>query len=144
MPIDDPGALSADDTTVELLAKARSGDRGALEQLFARHIPLLRRWASGRLPRWARDIADTPDLVQETALQSFKHLETFEPRGDGALQAYLRQALINRVRDEVRRLSRYPAAATLEESDRFADPAASPLERGMPRTPGPGRGRIHH
>jgi RNA polymerase sigma-70 factor (ECF subfamily) len=109
MKPDEPVTVTATDRTLDLLARAREGDRGALDQLFARHIPLLRRWASGRLPRWARDIADTPDLVQETVLQTFTHLDTFEPRGDGALQAYLRQAFVNRVRNELRRAATRPA-----------------------------------
>jgi RNA polymerase sigma factor (sigma-70 family) len=117
------------DTTVELLIRAKRGDSDALEQLFAREIPLLRRWASGRLPRWARDIADTPDLVQETALQTFKHLATFEPRGDGALQAYLRQALVNRIRNELRRASSRPAPMELDSG--VADEGTSPLEAAL-------------
>ena len=59
------------DSTLLLLERARAGDEGALNDLFARYGPALRRWASGRLPRWARDLADTPDLVQDTLLQTF-------------------------------------------------------------------------
>jgi RNA polymerase sigma factor (sigma-70 family) len=129
MPSEDPGAPPTADTTVELLMRARGGDSDALDQLFAREIPLLRRWASGRLPRWARDIADTPDLVQETALQTFKHLATFEPRGDGALQAYLRQALVNRIRNELRRASSRPAPMELDSG--IADEGTSPFEAAL-------------
>ena len=116
----------ADDTTIRLLQRARSGDRDALDDLFARHIPQLRRWASGRLPRWARDIADTPDLVQETVIETFKRLDTFEPRGAGALQAYLRQAFINRLRNELRRAVKRPP--TCEVDSALPDEATSPLE----------------
>src|SRR5688572_16997910 len=91
------------ESTRRLLSLARSGDRAALDDLFGRHIPALQRWASGRLPRWARGIVDTPDLVQDTVIETFKRLDTFEPRGPGALQAYLRQAFINRLRNELRR-----------------------------------------
>jgi len=52
-------------TTIQLLARARQGDSAALEEVFARAIPLLTRWARGRLPRWARDMVDTDDLVIE-------------------------------------------------------------------------------
>ena len=69
--------------------------------------------------------------MQETIAQTLKRIDQFEPRHEGALQAYLRQALLNRVRDEVRRLNRYPAAAGLDDSNRFADPAASPLEEAI-------------
>jgi len=121
--------VESTDDTLDLLERARLGDGDALEQLFARHIPLLRRWASGKLPRWARDIADTPDLVQETVLQTFKNLDNFEPRGNGALQAYLRQALINRVRNELRRASIRPAAIALDSA--LPDEGTSPLEAAI-------------
>lgn len=123
-----PGSLTA---TADLLRRARAGDAEALNDLFRRHLPPLRRWARGRLPRWTRDLRDTEDLVQETLAQTLRRIDAFEPRHEGALQAYLRQALLNRVRDEVRRLNRYPAAAGLDDSDRYADSAASPLEEAI-------------
>ena len=130
MNVDDSGGTADGqlpaDATIQLLERARNGDGDALNELFARHIPALRRWASGRLPRWARDLADTHDLVQETVLQVFKRVEAFEPRGDGALQAYLRQAVMNRIRNELRRVGRRPRA---EELDEFAaSDGTSPFE----------------
>ena len=130
MKRDEPDVAAAD-RTLDLLARARAGDREALDLLFARHIPLLRRWASGRLPRWARDIADTVDLVQETAFQTFTHLETFEPRGDGALQAYLRQALVNRIRNELRRAAVRPPPEGLDSAVPADD--TSPYEAAIAR-----------
>ena len=117
------------DATLDLLQRARSGDRQALDQLFARYVPLLRRWASGRLPRWARDVADTNDLVQETLLQTFKKIDTFEYRGEGALQAYLRQVLANRIWEEFRKTARRPDGTDLGESQ--IDPGPSPLEEAI-------------
>src|SRR6266404_2800477 len=76
-------------STFQLISRFRGGDTQALELLFARHLPRLQRWAKGRLPRWARDLADTQDLVQETLLQTFNRMDTFEPEREGALQAYL-------------------------------------------------------
>jgi RNA polymerase sigma-70 factor (ECF subfamily) len=123
-PDDGPG-----DATYQLLKRAKDGDRAALDILFARHIPTLRRWASGRLPRWARDIADTQDLVQETVFQVFKRVEGFEPRGDGALQAYLRQAVMNRIRNEFRSRKRKPPFEPLDEQ--AAAERTSPLEAAI-------------
>jgi RNA polymerase sigma-70 factor (ECF subfamily) len=117
------------DTTYRLIERAKGGDREALNDLFARHIPTLRRWASGRLPRWVRDITDTQDLVQETVLQAFKRVEAFEPRGEGALQAYLRQALMNRIRNEFRRKNRRPSAEALD--DEAPADQTSPLEAAI-------------
>jgi RNA polymerase sigma-70 factor (ECF subfamily) len=122
------GAIPAD-STFELLARVRAGDDGALEPLFARYLPRLRRWASGRLPRWARDAGDTQDLVQETLVQVFKHIERFEPRREGAFQAYLRQAVMNRIRNAVRDRSRRPDDTVLDEALPSGD--LSPLERAI-------------
>jgi RNA polymerase sigma factor (sigma-70 family) len=117
--------------TADLIARVKHGDHEAADILFARHIPLLKRWASGRLPHWARDLADTGDLVQATALDAFRGLNKFEVRGDGALQAYLRQALMNRLRNELRRVSRKPIPAVLESG--VVDDAQSPLEATINR-----------
>jgi RNA polymerase sigma-70 factor (ECF subfamily) len=76
-------------------------------------------------------MADTQDLVQDTLLQTFKRIDRFEVRGDGALQAYLRQGVLNRIRDEFRRASRRPANAPLDSH--AADPAPSPLEEAIGR-----------
>ena len=116
-------------STLTLLTRAREGDQQALDALFARYLPALRRWASGRMPRWARDLGDTTDLVQETALQVFKKIDTFEHRGEGAFQAYLRQAVLNRIRNEVRNATVRPSRAALDPAR--PDDAASPLERAI-------------
>lgn len=123
-PTDPPG-----DSTFELLARARAGDHGALDTLFARYAPRLRRWASGRLPRWARDAADTHDLVQDALLQTFRNIDGFEPRREGALQAYLRQAVMNRIRNYVRDAGRRPAETGLDET--VPAQGTSPLESAI-------------
>ena len=119
-------AVTSSESTVELLARAREGDQAALDELFARAIPLLKRWASGRLPRWAREMVDTDDLVQDTVINTLKRIEVFEYRADAALQAYLRQAVMNRIRNEIRRANRHPAPAALDAAT--PDDGLSPLE----------------
>jgi RNA polymerase sigma-70 factor, ECF subfamily len=116
-------------STVDLVALAQAGDRAALEELFARHAPPLRRWASGRLARWARDLADTDDLVQEVLLQTFKRIGEFEARGAGSLHAYLRQAVLNRIRDELRRRGRRPEHTDLDSEG--PGEGRSPLEQAI-------------
>ena len=117
------------ESSVDLLERARAGDQAALEGLLARYLPRLQRWASGRLPRWARDLADTQDLVQETLVQTFKRIEGFDNRGDGALQAYLRQAVLNRIRDELRRAGRRPPLSELDTG--LQDAGLSPLDAAI-------------
>jgi RNA polymerase sigma-70 factor (ECF subfamily) len=123
-----PNAL---ESTVDLLARVRQGDRDALDRLITRCLPPLRRWARGRLPSAARGALDTQDLVQDTILNSLRRLDQFESRHEGALQAYLRQAVLNRIRDEARRFTRRPVATEL--SDAQASDAASPLDIAIGR-----------
>lgn len=117
------------DPTSDLLDRARAGDDQALNELFERHLPRLRHWASGRLPHWARDIADTTDVVHDTMVMTLSHLDGFEHRGDGALQAYLRQAILNRIRSELRKRAfrGFPAALDSQMSDQ----GTSPLDRAI-------------
>ncbi len=115
---------------MQLLRRARAGDRDALDQLFARHLPRLKRWAHGRLPRRGRDRGDTTDVVHDAAMNVFERLDRFEPRHRGALQAYLRQAVLNRIRDEHRRVMRRPEAVEL--APELADGSTpSPLDEAI-------------
>lgn len=127
----DDSVTTSLDSTFHLIARVRAGDREALERLFARHLPPLQRWARGRLPKWARQLTDTDDLVQDALAQTFKRIDEFEPRDVGALQAYLRQAVINRVRDELRRLGRRPPASS--SVSRSAAGGDSPLALAIGR-----------
>jgi RNA polymerase sigma-70 factor (ECF subfamily) len=117
------------ESTSRLLARARDGDASALDALFQRYLPPLRRWASGRLPKWARDIADTHDLVQDTLLHSLERIGEFEPRHEGALHAYLRRAVMNRIRDEIRKRQSRGEPAALDSQVVDRDP--SPLEQAI-------------
>jgi RNA polymerase sigma factor (sigma-70 family) len=117
------------DSTAVLIQRVREGDKDALERLIQRHLAPLRRYVSGRLPRWARDLSDTDDLVQDTLLRTLSKLDVFEVRGAGALHAYLRQAVMNRLRDELRRKGRAPAFVDVHELD-VAGPG-SPLEEAI-------------
>ena len=125
----DEATLLSDEPTIELVVRAREGDRLAVEALLQRSIPGLRRFAHGRLPAAARGSLDTGDLVQETVLHVLRRLDTFEPRHVGAMQAYLRQSVINRIRDEVRRIGRHPTPVDLPED--LASEIPSPLEEAV-------------
>src|SRR5688500_9547625 len=118
--------LLSDEPTIELVVKAREGNREAVEALLQRCLPGLKRWAHGRLPAAARGSLDTGDLVQETVLHVLRRLDAFEPRHVGAMQAYLRQSVINRIRDEVRKIGRQAPPSELPED--LQSDLTSPLE----------------
>ena len=48
--------------TSDLLKLAKEGSLAARDELTARYLPRLQRWASGRLPNYARSLLDTSDV----------------------------------------------------------------------------------
>jgi RNA polymerase sigma-70 factor (ECF subfamily) len=121
--------LLSDEPTIELVVRARSGDRHAVEALLQRSVPQLKRWAHGRLPPAARSTLDTGDLVQETVLHVLRLLDTFQPHHVGAMQAYLRKSVLNRIRDEVRRIGRHPTS--IDVPDDMPSDEPSPEEQAV-------------
>jgi len=129
-PRDASSAELADLSSLGLLRRARGGDDKALNRLYERYLPLLRCWARGRLPNWARDLLNTEDLVQETLVRTFTQVRDFEPRRERGLHLYLREALRNRVREELRRVRRGPGQA-VELDERVPGHEPSPLDEAM-------------
>jgi RNA polymerase sigma-70 factor (ECF subfamily) len=135
-----PGSLSASSrargggethSSLELLVRAQEGDEVARNELCARYLPRLRRWAHGRLPIWAREHLDTEDIVQDTLLRSVRQLDGFTPSHERAFCAYVCEALRNRLRDALRRAARRPASGALSDDEPASDP--SPLELAVGR-----------
>ncbi len=114
-----------------LLARMQEGDAGARDELVRRYWPRLERWARGRLPAGARDLYETGDLVQETMMAALGRLADFEPEHDGALLAYLRAAVLNRIRTLAGRARRRGPALELDSG--IVDPGPSPLEQAVGR-----------
>lgn len=119
------------DSSLDLLQRAQGGDERALNELCARYRRELRDWARSRLPAGARSLRETEDLVQETLMRVLTHIRDFHPRHEGALLAYLRQAMMNRIRDEIRRTRRLPAKVELRNGVRSSgiDPLQEVLRR---------------
>ncbi len=127
-----PADVVSAESSFDLLIRAKRGDEAAMDSLCARYLPRLKRWAHGRLPSSSRGMLETEDLAQEVLFRAIERVETFQPRHEGAFQGYVRQILLNRVRDEVRKGQRRPAASPLEEEQHeAADP--SPLELAIGR-----------
>jgi RNA polymerase sigma-70 factor, ECF subfamily len=117
------------ESTADLLSRVRQGDDEAMNRLLERCLPVLRRWAHGRLPQGMRDMLDTADIVQDTVIAALRRLDRFEARREGALQAYLRQALANRIKDVIRYRKRRPEATDVPEQ--LADDGTSPLDQAI-------------
>ena len=111
-------------STAVLVERYQAGDLGARDELLERYLPLLRRWAHGRLPSYARSTAETDDLVQVTLERALHRLDNFEVRHEGAFLAYLRRIFLNTVRDEIRRYGRSPDMREVHPSLPDGEPSA--------------------
>jgi RNA polymerase sigma-70 factor (ECF subfamily) len=121
--------MPRDSSSFHLLRRAQNGDRAALDDLLERVLPPLRWWARGRLPRWARAGLDTSDIVQDSVLRLVRRIDAFEDRRQGALKAYLRQAIANRIVDACREARREPAGVELPED--HPDSTPTPFDQAV-------------
>jgi RNA polymerase sigma-70 factor (ECF subfamily) len=109
----------------ELVLRYQAGDEAALERLWARYLPRLKRWAHGRLPAGSRNLTATDDLVQDAFVRSLASLRHIEHRGPGSLFAYFRTIVLNQIRDYARQGNRRPVQqALLEEEHEACEPSA--------------------
>jgi RNA polymerase sigma factor (sigma-70 family) len=105
------------ESTARLLQRVRAGDAAAKERVCELYLPVLRRWAAGRMPAKHRDLVDTADLTQITLMRVLKQIDTFQPRHEGAFLGYLRDALLSAIRDEIRRSSRRGGGKSVDLDD---------------------------
>jgi len=128
--------MAADAASVnshELILRARDGDVVARNGFCDRYGTRLARWARGRLPGWARGKVDTEDIVQDVLVGTLRNLDHFRLGRPGAVECYLRQAVDNRVRDEVRH-ARLNLGGHVESGvHEPADDAPSPLVEAIGR-----------
>lgn len=124
-----PHEESPQEASSDLLRQARRGDRSAIDALFSRLFPWLRQRTRGRLPRWARGVLDTSDVVQDALLHAFRRISGFESTSSIAFRAYLLRAVDNRIRDEMRRVGRHKTQGGFEEEGLPAADGPSPLKR---------------
>ena len=101
-----PVLVTALDSTLALVTRARGGDREALELIADRYQSALARFAHGRMPAAARGLFDTDDLVQVAVVRTLTRLDHIDSSISGSLLAYLRRAVLNQIRDELRRAQR--------------------------------------
>jgi len=73
------GTLMADNSaeTDRLLERARAGDRGALNELFARHRERLRRMVELRLDHRLQGRIDASDVIQEACADAVARLDDY-------------------------------------------------------------------
>jgi RNA polymerase sigma-70 factor (ECF subfamily) len=98
------------ESTLALVTRAREGDRAALELIAERYQSALARFAHGRMPPVVRGLVDTDDIVQVVVTRALVRLDAIDLSLRGSLLSYLRSAVLNQIRDEIRRALRRPRA----------------------------------
>jgi RNA polymerase sigma factor (sigma-70 family) len=117
------------DTYLELLVKAQSGDEDARNELLARYVPKLKRWARGRLPADMRTMQDIGDLVPDAIMNALLRLNSAEIRTEATLQTCLRRAVNNCIIDLCQRSAHRPIREEMPE-DTVSYPQ-SPLDAAI-------------
>jgi RNA polymerase sigma-70 factor (ECF subfamily) len=84
-------------TDVELVRRATSGDRLALDALVARHAPRVNRLAA----QLFEDLEDARDAAQESLVKVCTRLRQF--RGDAQFATWLHRLVVNTCRDRMAR-----------------------------------------
>lgn len=110
--------------TDELLERVQAGDRQAFEQLFARHLPYLRRVIGLRMDPRLRPRVDATDVVQETQLEAYRRLADYLERRPMPFRLWLRKTACERVQI----MERYHGRARRRIDREVAFPERSSLQ----------------
>jgi len=82
-----------------LLARAREGSSEAMGALFERHAPRLLALIRLRLGPSLRAHLESRDILQETWLKAFGHVEGFAGDSHGSFMAWMSRIAANEIRD---------------------------------------------
>ena len=94
--------MSLSSSEHELVEQAIRGDRLALERLLIFHASRLARYLEPRIPRILNGVIDVDDIMQQTFLQVYRDIGSFQSRGQGSFFAWIRGIADNRLFDCIR------------------------------------------
>ena len=95
-----------DTSEQELVQAAIAGDRTALERLLSLHARRLSDYLEPRMPKSLQGVIDKEDVLQQTFLQAYRDIRSFQPYHQGSFFVWLRGIANNRLLDCVRELKR--------------------------------------
>jgi RNA polymerase sigma-70 factor (ECF subfamily) len=90
----------ASDETAQLVARAKAGEAGALNELFTRYHRLMVEVARRRIGPQLRLKEEPDDLAQTTFREAARDFRNYEYRGETSLVHWLMQILQNKIRDK--------------------------------------------
>jgi RNA polymerase sigma-70 factor (ECF subfamily) len=127
-----PDTVTSVEPSEHILARFQAGDAEALNQLWTRYLPRLKRWAHARIPPSGRHLGDTDDMIQDAFVRSLAHMKTFTARGPRTTYAYFKTIILNQIRDVARYVRVRPAREELD-AERQVELGPSPLEEAVGR-----------
>jgi len=112
----------AEDAVLELVERARAGDRAARQRLYRQHVQRVFRTVRGML----RSDAEAEDVTQDAMLTALTSLDRYSPRSGIRFAAWLTTIAVNTTRRRFRR--RRPELTATGELPEVADPSSDPAE----------------
>lgn len=87
-----------DDSSLPLVERATAGDKPALDELFARHLPGLRAWVVLRAGDIVLDRESASDIVQSACREVLEHMDRFRWGGEAGFRHWLYETTLRKIR----------------------------------------------
>ncbi len=84
--------------TLALVDRAQRDDSAALQELFTRYLPRVRRIVALRVGRNQQEILDLDDVTQEALIDALRGLAKFSAQSDASFVNWLSKLVVNRIR----------------------------------------------
>ncbi len=144
-----PDELPGDARTVELVRRMQAGEEAAWNELYRAYRDDLLFYVRARMGNQLRAAFQSEDVLQSVALEAFRELPRFEPRGSGSLRRFLHVLVHNKLCDLADRQGASKRANSVPLTDALAaelrgdtaaelaytDPVYERLERAVQRLP---------
>jgi RNA polymerase sigma-70 factor (ECF subfamily) len=112
--------------TLELVRRVQRNEAGAWDELYRAYHDELLFLTRARLGAKLRAALESEDVLQSVALEAFRELARFEPRGTGSLRRFLHTLVLNKIRDRADTFGAAKRAGAVPLSDSLADTLADP------------------
>ena len=86
-------------STIFLIRQAKAGENEALDKLFARYYPRVRKIVRLRLGKNLLGVLDETDILQETFVAAIKAFKNFEVRNEASMINWLSRIAERKIRD---------------------------------------------
>ncbi len=130
--------------TVELVGKVKEGDARALNELFRRYQPRLRRVVRIKMGPRLRACCDADDIVQESCMVALAKLGEFEMRGQASVLQWLTKIAEYQIRNKLDHLNAQRRDPARERRLRAGDSSSTEISRGeVVASQGPTPSQIH-